>query len=51
LEGDEKMFIATQGPLSITIESLWRLVIAKKIKLLVMLSDLIEDNRVKLIII
>lgn len=41
------MFIATQGPLQNTIESLWRLVLAKKVKMLVMLSDLIEDNRVK----
>lgn len=43
------MFVATQGPLQSTIESLWELVLNKKISLIIMLSDLIEDNRVILL--
>ena len=46
---DKKMFVATQGPLQSTIESLWELVLNKKISLIIMLSDLIEDNRVILL--
>ena len=46
LKEDEKMFIATQGPLTNTTESFWRLILTKKISLIIMLSDLIEDNRV-----
>jgi protein tyrosine phosphatase len=40
------MFIATQGPLSNTIENFWNLIINKKIKLVIMLSQLKENGRV-----
>jgi protein tyrosine phosphatase len=44
------MFIAAQGPLNTTIKSFWKVVLNKKIKLIIMLTDLIENGRVKIYI-
>lgn len=47
LEEDNKLFIATQAPIKSTMENFWNLIFDKKISLLIMLCNLIEDGRVK----
>jgi protein tyrosine phosphatase len=44
LSTDKNMFIATQGPLSNTIESFWNLIISQNTKLIIMLSKVKENN-------
>lgn len=44
---DKDMFIATQGPLSNTIESFWKMIILKEANLIIMLSKLQENNHFK----
>lgn len=41
------MFIATQGPLSNTIPSFWKLCAIKEIPLIIMLCNIKEDSRIK----
>ena len=47
LPNDTKLFIACQGPLNITIEYFWKMIMLKNIKLIVMLSNLQEEGRKK----
>jgi protein tyrosine phosphatase len=44
---DSKMFIATQGPLIHTIETFWRMIFSKNSRLIIMLTNTYEDNRVR----
>jgi protein tyrosine phosphatase len=46
IEEDKKMFIATQGPLINTIEAFWRMILYCDSKLIIMLTNTHEDNRV-----
>jgi protein tyrosine phosphatase len=46
LPEDKKLFIATQGPISTTVETFWKMILNKKVKLIIMLTKLVEDNRV-----
>jgi protein tyrosine phosphatase len=46
-EEDDNIFIATQGPLLSTIETFWRMIINKNIKLIIMLSNIQEEGRNK----
>jgi protein tyrosine phosphatase len=41
------MFIAAQGPLKSTTKNFWNTILNKKIKLIIMLTDSIENGRVK----
>jgi protein tyrosine phosphatase len=43
---DNKMFIATQGPLHSTFSSFWKMIYNKKIFLVIMLCKMEEDSRV-----
>jgi protein tyrosine phosphatase len=45
--GLPKSFIATQGPLAYTIADFWRMVWEQKATVIIMLTDLIEKNKVK----
>jgi len=47
LKEDKKLFIATQGPLSGTIFSFWKMIISHNINLIIMLSNVIEEGREK----
>ncbi len=47
LSNDTNLFITTQGPLRITIEAFWRLILNRNIKLIIMLTNLEEDSRKK----
>lgn len=44
---DSNLFIASQGPLKIGIENFWKLLINKKVKLVIMLTNLQEHGRKK----
>ncbi len=44
---DKKLFIATQGPLSGTIFSFWKMIISHNINLIIMLSNVSEEGREK----
>lgn len=50
LENDEhkNLFIATQGPLTNTIESFWLMIINNNSNLIVSLANTYEDGRVKI---
>jgi len=45
--GNDKKFIVTQGPLNDTVYDFWRMVIQCNIKVIVMLTNLVEDGREK----
>jgi protein tyrosine phosphatase len=47
LKEDKKLFIATQGPLSGTIFSFWKMIISHNINLIIMLSNVYEEGREK----
>ena len=47
MKEDKKLFIATQGPLSGTIFSFWKMIISHNINLIIMLSNVIEEGREK----
>ena len=47
LEEDKNMFIAAQGPLPNSKEKFWKLIVNKKIKLIIMLTQLNENGRAK----
>jgi protein tyrosine phosphatase len=47
LPEDKELFISTQGPLHTTIETFWKIIIKKNIKLVIMLSNLEEQGRKK----
>ena len=47
LPSQEKLFIATQGPLKNTKETFWKMVLEKKAKLVIMLTDFHEAGRKK----
>jgi len=50
IDEENNCFIATQGPLSNTIDKFWKLVISKNVKLILMLCNIEEDFRVKILI-
>ena len=45
-EEDTQLFIATQGPITVTIENFWKMIIVKRSKLIIMLTNLKENGRV-----
>src|SRR5690606_9503256 len=45
--GDKKLFIATQGPLSNTVEHFWKMVINHNSKLILMLANVSEQGMSK----
>jgi protein tyrosine phosphatase len=47
LPDDKDLFIATQGPVTCTIEAFWKMVLIKNTKLIIMLTNLKEENRNK----
>ena len=47
LPDDKDLFIATQGPVTYTIEAFWKMILIKNIKLIIMLTNLKEENRSK----
>lgn len=44
---DEKMFIATQGPLPGTLASFWKMIISHKVSVIIMLANVKEEGRDK----
>jgi protein tyrosine phosphatase len=47
LPEDDNLFIATQGPLQCTVEAFWKMIVVKNIKLIIMLTNVLEENRNK----
>jgi receptor-type tyrosine-protein phosphatase O len=43
----ERVFIAAQGPLPTSRENFWRMIVQEKVKLIVMLTGLKENGKVK----
>jgi len=44
---DNELFISTQGPLRITVQAFWNLILLKEVKLIIMLTNIEEDGRKK----